>query len=71
MTKAKTPISPRGVIGNQPVFRKLSLDEASAALVALLSGVRVVPPRGELRKIARAVRSRRGSTLQTKEVRRG
>jgi hypothetical protein len=40
--------------------------------VALLSGVQVVPPRGELRKIARAVharRGRRGSALQSKEVR--
>lgn len=71
MTGARSPLTPRRVLGNQPAFRKLSIEEASAALVALLSGVRVVPPRGELRKIARAVHARRGSALQTGEVRHG
>lgn len=56
MVKATAPLTPRQALGNR--YRALSLDEACAALVALLSGVRVVPPRDELRKIVRAVSSR-------------
>jgi len=70
MTKATAPLTPRQVLGNRR--RALSLEEASAALVALLSGVRVIPPRGELRKIATAIRSRRRvSSLQSMEARHG
>jgi hypothetical protein len=74
MTKATAPLTPRRALGNQRPHRKLSIEEASAALVALLSGVRVVPPRGELRKIAKAVharRGRRGPALQHKEASHG
>jgi hypothetical protein len=74
MTKATAPLAPRRALGNHSPHRKLSIEEASAALVALLSGVRVVPPRGELRKIAKAVHARRGQrgpALQSREVRHG
>ena len=71
MTKATAPLTPRQVLGNQRALQRLSIEEASAALVALLSGVRVIPPRGELRKIAKAVHGRRGSALQSKEVAHG
>jgi hypothetical protein len=74
MIKAAAPLTPRTVLGNQRHARKLSIEEAGAALVALLSGVRVIPSRGELRKIAKAVhgrRARRGSPLQSKEVAHG
>ena len=40
MVKATAPLTPRQVLGNRR--RSLSLEEASAALVAMLSGVRKV-----------------------------
>ena len=72
MVKATAPLTPRQVLGNQRRFQRLSIDEACAALLALLSGVRVVPPKGELRKIASTIRRRRpASALPSKEVRHG
>ena len=59
MVKATIPLPPRHGLGNR---RALSLKEASAALVAMLSGEQEIPPRGELRKIAAAVDRRRRRT---------
>lgn len=83
MVKATAPLSPRQVLGNHRTTQRLSTEEASAALVAMLSGAHVIPPRTELRKIAASVRQRqeagasrahvaalqeRLATLQIKEV---
>ena len=38
MVKAKAPLTPRRVVGNRRTADALSLKEASAALVAMLSG---------------------------------
>jgi hypothetical protein len=72
MTKATAPLTPRAVLGNR--YRALSLNEACAALVALLSGVRVVPPRSDLHKIVKALRHRQArprTSLQIREARHG
>jgi hypothetical protein len=70
MAKATTRLTPRQVIGN--CRRSLSLEEASAALVALLSGDRSVPPPSDLRRITKALRHRQvRSSLQVKEARNG
>ena len=52
MTKATAPLSPRQALGNRR--RALSIEEASAALVAMLAGAREIPPRRELRMTAAA-----------------
>jgi len=62
MVKAKAPLTPRRVLGNRRTAGALSLKEASAALVAMLSGEQEIPPRGDLRKIAAAVDRRRRRT---------
>lgn len=62
MVKAKAPLTPRRVLGNRRQVDALSLKEASAALVAILSGEQSIPPRRELRKIAAAVDRRRRRT---------
>ena len=56
MTKATAPLSPRQVIGNRR--RALSIEEASAALVALLSGAGRVPPRHVLQRMTTAALER-------------
>lgn len=61
MTKAKAHLTPRRVLGNRGnrlTTERLSIDEASAALVAMLAGSRTIPPRRELRNIASSVRQR-------------
>jgi hypothetical protein len=65
MVKATAPLSPRQVLGNRQ--RSLSLEEASAALVAMLSGVRKAPPRRELRKIAGSVRRRQDAAKASRK----
>jgi hypothetical protein len=59
MAKARAPLTPGCALGNLRPVEPLSLREASAALVAMLSGEQSIPPRGELRKIAAAVDRRR------------
>jgi hypothetical protein len=53
MVKATTPLSPRSVLGNR--CRSLSLEEASAALLAMLSGAREILPRRSLQDIADSI----------------
>jgi hypothetical protein len=62
MVKAKVPLTPRHVLGNRRQVDALSLKEASAALVAMLSGEQSIASRGALRKIAAAVDRRRRRT---------
>jgi hypothetical protein len=62
MVKAKAPLTPRRVLGNRRQVDALSLKEASAALVAMLSGEQEIPSRRALRQIAAAVDRRRRRT---------
>jgi len=70
MTKATAPLTPRRVLGNRLKAERLSIEEASAALVAMLAGSQTIPPRRELRGIARAIGKRqataRSASLQIK-----
>ena len=52
MAKARAPLTPRCALGNLRPVEPLSLREASAALVAMLSGEQSIPPRRQLRSIA-------------------
>jgi hypothetical protein len=58
MTKAKSHLTPRRVLGNRLTSERLSIDETSAALVAMLAGAQAIPPRRELRNIASSIRQR-------------
>jgi len=73
MTKATAPITPRRVLGNRLSAERLSIEEASAVLVAMVAGSQAIPPRRELRSIARAIGKRqtaaRSASLQTKGAR--
>jgi hypothetical protein len=62
MVKATAPLTPRSVIGNRRHVEKLTLKEASAALVAMLAGAQAIPPRRELRNIASSIRQRQEQT---------
>jgi hypothetical protein len=55
MAKATAPLTPRQVIGNRRHAERLTLKEASAALLAMLSGARTILPRRDLRAIADTV----------------
>jgi hypothetical protein len=65
MVKATAPLTPRQVLGNRR--RSLSLEEASAALVAMLSGARSIPPRQDLHKIAGSVRRRQDAAKPSRK----
>jgi hypothetical protein len=75
MTKATAPLTPRRVLGNRLTTERLSIDEASAALVAMLGGAKAIPPRRELRTIATTVLCRQAKAalagLHRREVRHG
>jgi hypothetical protein len=63
------------VLGNRLKAERLSIEEASAALVAMLSGARAIPPRRQLRTIATTVLCRQAKAvlagLNRREVRHG
>ena len=61
MAEATAPLSPRDVIGNRRSAARLTLQEASAALLAMLSGERTILPRRDLRAIADAVSRRQAA----------
>ena len=61
MAKATAPLSPRSVIGNRRQVERLTLKEASAALLAMLSGARTIFPRRDLRAIADGVTERQSA----------
>ena len=61
MAKATAPLTPRSVIGNRRHVERLTLKEASAALLAMLSGARTIPPRRDLRAIADGVTQRQSA----------
>ena len=73
MVKATAPLTPRAVIRNRLAVERLSIDEASAALVAMLGGAKAIPPRRQLRTIATTVLSRQARAvlagLHRREVR--
>ena len=75
MTKAKAHLTPRQVLGNRLTVERLSIDEASAALVAMLGGAKAIPPRRQLRTIATTVLCRQAKAvlagLHRQEVRHG
>ena len=60
MAKATAPLSPRSVIGNRRHVERLSLKEASAALL-MLSGARTILPLRDLRAIADGVAQRQSA----------
>ena len=60
MTNATDPLSPRQALGNRR--RALSIEEASAALVAMLAGAREIPPRRELQRMTAAAQERQAAT---------
>ena len=66
MAKARAPLTPRRALGNLRPVEPLSLREASAALVAMLSGEQLIPPRRQLRSIAAAVEQRRRQPATTR-----
>ena len=61
MAKATAPLSPRSVIGNRRQVERLTLKEASAALLAMLSGARTILPRRDLQAIADGVAQRQSN----------
>ena len=73
MVKATAPLTPRAVIGNRLTVERLSIDEASAALVAMLGGAKAIPARRQLRTIATTVLCRQAKAvlagLHRREVR--
>ena len=73
MTRAKVHLTPRQMLGNRLTVERLSIDEASAALVAMLGGAKSVPPRRLLRTIATIVLCRQAKAvlagLHRREVR--
>ena len=75
MTRAKAHLTPRAVIGNRLTVEKLTANEASAALVAMLGGAKAIPPRRQLRTIATTVLCRQARAvlagLHRQEVRHG
>ena len=75
MTKATAPLTPRQVLGNRLTIGRLSIAEASAALVAMLGGAKAIPPRRQLRTIATTVLCRQAKAvlagLHRQEVRHG
>ena len=75
MVKATAPLTPRRVLGNRLTVERLSIDEASAALVAMLGGAKAIPPRRQLRTIATTVLCRQAKAvlagLHRQEVRHG
>jgi hypothetical protein len=68
MTKATAPLSPRRVLGNRFTTERLSIEEASAALVAMLSGEQSIPPRRELRNIVLSVRERQEKATASRKL---
>jgi hypothetical protein len=75
MTKATAHLTPRRVLGNRLKAGRLSIEEASAALVAMLGGAKAIPPRRQLRTIATTVLCRQAKAvlagLHRREVRHG
>jgi hypothetical protein len=61
MTKANAHLTPRRVLGNRLAAERLSIEEASAALLAMLSGARTILPRRDLRTIADGVGRRQAA----------
>jgi hypothetical protein len=57
MAKATERLPPAAGQGNDPPVR-LSLNQAAAALVALLNGAEQVPPIGQLRRMVRQATAR-------------
>jgi hypothetical protein len=53
MAKAERFVLPPAGPGNEPPLRSLSLNQAAAALVALINGAEQIPAIGQLRSVVR------------------